>query len=504
FEALMTELYNALHPAGKLVTAAVSGSSWGGQGINANVKNVVDWLNIMAYDFNEFEHATYSDAIGAVAYYQGKGFPNSQLALGVPFYGRNSWEAYSTIINSGGDPYADIYNGVGYNGITTIKQKTNYAIDNGLSGVMIWEISQDLTNQYSLLTAIDEEISAGGPVNQAPTTSITSPSNGSSVDEGTSITMSANAADSDGSVANVAFYSNGSLVGNDASAPYSFDLGILAVGTYSLTVIATDNNGATTTSTAVSVTVNSVTGNQAPTVNITSPTDGSQFDEGTGIIVAADANDTDGSVTRVEFYLDGVYQGEDISSPYNFPFGSLTVGTYSFAAVAFDNEGASATSGSVGVTINTVSTGGGCTETQYVEGNTVASGEKNQNVNNLYLCDIGGWCSGAAWAYEPGVGTYWTDCWTLLSACDAAPQASFRVAASSNEVETTVVISSDEDQTFNINVYNTAGQMIYTGLEYGTEDNVIKHVINNTAWKQGCYFITIATGSTIQRINVVK
>ena len=506
FEALMTELYNALHPAGKLVTAAVSGSSWGGDGINANVKNVVDWLNIMAYDFNEFQHSTYNDAIGAVAYYQNKGFPNSKLALGVPFYGRNSWEAYSTIINSGGDPYADIYNGVGYNGITTIKQKTNYAIDNGLRGVMIWEISQDLTNQYSLLTAIDEEIANGGPVNQAPSASISSPTNGSSVDEGTSIVVSANAVDADGTISNVEFYSNASLVGSDASSPYSLDLGALAVGTYSLTVVATDNQGASTTSSVTSVTVNSISGNVAPTVSVTSPTAAQEFDEGITVIVTANATDSDGSITKVEFYLDGVYQGEDAVAPYDYDLLGLAVGNYSLSAVAFDNEGANTTAISVGFVVKTVSTGGGCTEPIYVEGNTVYTNDQIQNVGNLYNCTVGGWCSGVAWAYEPGVGTYWTDCWELIGSCDAQPASpqSFSVSAVNNEVTTAVSIVSEVDQVLNVKAYTSTGQLIYTGLAYGSKGLKFNHVINSSTWKQGYYIVTVEAGNNVQRVNLIK
>jgi hypothetical protein len=99
--------------------------------------------------------------------------------------------------------------------------------------------------------------SAGGPpANTPPTVSLTSPASGATITLGQSFTFSANAADGDGSVINVEFFANGVSVGQDASAPYSIVWTPVAEGGYSLTAVATDDDGATTTSVAVPVTVN--------------------------------------------------------------------------------------------------------------------------------------------------------------------------------------------------------------------------------------------------------
>ncbi len=52
---------------------------------------------------------------------------------------------------------------------------------------------------------------------------MTGPAAGSSYTAPASVTLSANAADSDGSIASVAFYNGASLIGTDTSAPYSID-----------------------------------------------------------------------------------------------------------------------------------------------------------------------------------------------------------------------------------------------------------------------------------------
>ncbi|MCB1020532.1 MAG: cadherin-like domain-containing protein, partial [Acidobacteria bacterium] len=71
------------------------------------------------------------------------------------------------------------------------------------------------------------------------------------------INLVATASDSDGSVADVRFYANGALIGTVTSSTSSFSLAWTNVtqGTYSVTAIARDNTGQSTTSNAVSVAV---------------------------------------------------------------------------------------------------------------------------------------------------------------------------------------------------------------------------------------------------------
>lgn len=95
----------------------------------------------------------------------------------------------------------------------------------------------------------------GGPVNTAPTVSITSPSNNASFAQGQSIVVNANASDADGNVMLVEFYANGVKLGEDATSPYSFTWSGASTGSHTLTARATDNQGATTTSSGVSVTI---------------------------------------------------------------------------------------------------------------------------------------------------------------------------------------------------------------------------------------------------------
>lgn len=102
-------------------------------------------------------------------------------------------------------------------------------------------------------SGINVTVTAGS--NQPPLVAITNPAGGTSYGAPASMTIAATASDSDGTIANVDFYSGGQLIGSDSSAPYTAAWNNVPAGSYSLTAVARDNAGATRTSTAVAVTV---------------------------------------------------------------------------------------------------------------------------------------------------------------------------------------------------------------------------------------------------------
>lgn len=97
--------------------------------------------------------------------------------------------------------------------------------------------------------------------------------------------------------------------------------------------------------------------NRNPTVSITSPSNGTSFDQGTVVTISADASDSDGSITSVEFFVDDVSIGSENKAPYSMNW-TIGTGSYSLTAKATDNEGAEATSTVINVTGNVVGGGG--------------------------------------------------------------------------------------------------------------------------------------------------
>lgn len=91
--------------------------------------------------------------------------------------------------------------------------------------------------------------------NQAPSVSIASPLNNASFTVGENVVIDVNASDTDGSVTLVEFFEGANKIGEDNSAPFSYTWSGALEGNYDLSVIATDNGGATTTSSLVSIAI---------------------------------------------------------------------------------------------------------------------------------------------------------------------------------------------------------------------------------------------------------
>jgi hypothetical protein len=185
--------------------------------------------------------------------------------------------------------------------------------------------------------------------NVPPTATITAPTNNARYYSPASITINAGASDIDGVIGKVAFYQGATKLGEDTSSPHSFTWTGVGTGTYNLTAVATDNNGATNGSASVSV---SVIANTAPTISITSPTNESSFSVPGTIPIQVQAQDAEGFIQKVEFFRDGTKIGESANSPFTFYWTNATPGFYSITARATDDAGSMADSAPVTVFVN--------------------------------------------------------------------------------------------------------------------------------------------------------
>lgn len=91
--------------------------------------------------------------------------------------------------------------------------------------------------------------------NSAPTITLTSPATGLTLYALAAVTLTASAADSDGSIAKVEFLRNNQVIATDTEAPYEVTDSNLPVGVYSYTARATDSEGAVRNSAAAAVSV---------------------------------------------------------------------------------------------------------------------------------------------------------------------------------------------------------------------------------------------------------
>jgi chitinase len=165
--------------------------------LNTQAIKDLNQIGVMAYDLDYAYHSSWTrstqDLNGWATYLSNNGVSKTKLLFGLPFYGRagTSWSnsaavGYGDII----DRYKAQHGGVGpstsadnlavsfpdqfggqtvqwyFNGKNTITAKTNYAIDHGAGGVMIWDLGQDHFtstgnyDSYSLLPAVKAAIKA--------------------------------------------------------------------------------------------------------------------------------------------------------------------------------------------------------------------------------------------------------------------------------------------------------------------------------------------------------
>ncbi len=182
----------------------------------------------------------------------------------------------------------------------------------------------------------------------APTVSVTAPSGTVS---GT-VTLTATAADNV-KVVGVRFLLDGNSLGaEDTKAPYgvSWNTTQATNGGHTLTAVARDAAGNTTTSATVNVTVNNpdIT---APTVSVSAPANGAPV-SGTVTITATAADNV--GVSGVQFFANGTpLLAEDTSSPYSVSWNTTTAtnGQYELTARARDAAGNTTTSTPITVTV---------------------------------------------------------------------------------------------------------------------------------------------------------
>jgi hypothetical protein len=178
------------------------------------------------------------------------------------------------------------------------------------------------------------------------TAAITNPSAGAVFQEGTNITIRAAAFSDLGSITQVVFYTNRSLLGASSSAPQSIVWSNVPAGSWSLSATARDSTGLSSTSSAVNVTVL-----RDIRVALTAPSPGAVFLAGTNVTLCATGACPWTAISRVDFYDSGTWVGAAGTSPYCVVRSNLPPGIRSLFAVATETGGFSATSAVVNVTV---------------------------------------------------------------------------------------------------------------------------------------------------------
>jgi photosystem II stability/assembly factor-like uncharacterized protein len=401
-----------------------------------------------------------------------------------------------------------------YNGATLLSTSTASPYTYSWTNVAVgnYTITAKAYDNLGANASASITISVKAP-NQSPLISITSPANNASFTAPALIGITTSVSDPDGTISKVEFYNGSTLLGTVTASPYSYSWSNVAAGNYTIVAKAYDNLNAAT---SVSVVVKVVNPNVNPTVTITAPANNATFNAPATITISASASDADGSVAKVEFYNGTTLLGTVTASPYNFFWNNVGAAPYTIMVKAYDNSGATA-SASINITVNAVSI---CASLPaYVENNGYAAGSKVKNAGSQYQCKpwpYSGWCNGAAWAYGPGTGAYWSDAWDYLGSCtpsneivtgvDGLSEAAILASAYPNPFENKTSIQFDLKVADNVNIalYTSQGvymEDIFNGYLQAGHQNVD---YSNQALADGIYLCKIQSNDKMIVVKLNK
>lgn len=163
-------------------------------------------------------------------------------------------------------------------------------------------------------------------------------------DQVTNFTLAGSAEDDLSGISNITIITNGgnfdspTLTGTNWTATKP-----LSVGFYNVIYVNVMNkvfNNCTFTVSNITV-VNP--GGSSPSISILTPVSGTTLNAPANIILTASTNGSPVLVTNVSYYNNGTLIGNSTNAPYNVLWPSLATGSYSVAAVAFGDDGATAT-----------------------------------------------------------------------------------------------------------------------------------------------------------------
>lgn len=234
--------------------------------------------------------------------------------------------------------------------------------------------------------------------NDPPAVTLISPTDGATFKVPVSLTLAADASDSNGTVQYVTFFANGALIGQDTTSPYSASW-TPGPGLYNISAVATDDKFATGVSNVARVTI---LDNEPPNVTLISPAPGAVFTSPATVTLSADAVDPEGTVTSVTFFANDKEIGVVTSAPYTLTW-LPAYGSYTLTAKAVDNLGAMRVSAPVAITVDPLpgrinvalaTNGGSARASSILNANYPPSGTINGDRKGLNWGSGGGWNDG--------------------------------------------------------------------------------------------------------------
>jgi titin len=295
-------------PFSQIATRGANSTSYSNTGLSSSTTY---YYRVRAY--NSSGNSGYSNT-GSATTQSGGSVPNAPTNLTATAVSSSqinlTWQDNAG--NENGFHVWRYHSSVGWSQIDIVGANTTNYPDSGLSPATSYSYAVRAYNAAGVSgwsnVPTATTLSAGGDT-EPPSVSITSPPSGSTYTSAQTVPINVSASDNVG-VTMVRFYDNGSLKYTDTTAPYSYNWPVTSSqnGIHNCTARAYDAAGYSTTSSAVSLTVNiPVPDTTPPTVSITSPSNGSTYTSAQTVPINASASDNVG-VTMVRFYDNGSFK----------------------------------------------------------------------------------------------------------------------------------------------------------------------------------------------------
>ncbi|ENY72140.1 chitinase 92 [Aeromonas diversa CDC 2478-85] len=303
---------------------------------------------------------------------------------------------------------------ISYDNDRSVKAKGQYVLTNQLGGLFAWEIDSD---NGDILNAMHEGLGHGDggttpPANKPPVANAGSDLNVTGPAE---VTLNGSAShDPENGVLTYGWKQvsgpQASLLDvNQAKARVVLDA-VSADTRLAFELTVTDEQGLKASDQVV-VTNKAPQSNQAPV--ITMPATAS-VESGKQVTIQANASDPNGDALTYQWSVPAGLTATGQNSATLVVTGpAVTADTLYDLSLTVSDGALDVTA----VTRLTVKPAGGAGYPAYKAGTTYKAGDRVSNVGGNYECKpypFTTWCSGAAWAYEPGKGTAWQDAWIKL------------------------------------------------------------------------------------------
>lgn len=165
FSEHLVNLKNELSKHNLLLSCAVS--PWNFY-MQKDAIEILDQIEIMSYDLcdENGNHSSFSSgAVQPIQFFINKGFKPEQINLGLPFYARpvdgsGVWINFDDPEYTPSDRFQNLSKQMWFSGTQMTMDKTAYAIENNLGGIMIFTVTEDVPyeNELSLLKSVKNTI----------------------------------------------------------------------------------------------------------------------------------------------------------------------------------------------------------------------------------------------------------------------------------------------------------------------------------------------------------